>query len=243
MPPRRPLQRLQLLALPVLVRWAIRALGTTWRITVSGGGHFAAARAAPRPIVGATLHGRVLPLCWWFSRPGRRGWCVLSSRSFDGELMVRTLRPLGYVAVRGSSSRGGAAALLGVLRHLRRRPRFGVAFTVDGGGRGPRGRCKPGVVRAAARSGALLLPCVASARPALVATRSWDRFLVPAPFARVHLAFGAPLEPPPAGPAAEAAMRRRLERILARLQAEADAHTRLRDAPLPSSVAAGSRTG
>ncbi len=72
------------------------------------------------------------------------------SRSFDGEFIARTIEKLGFVAVRGSSSRGGAAALLGLKAQLE----FGnpVVFTIDGP-RGPKYVAKPGPVLLARASG------------------------------------------------------------------------------------------
>ncbi len=78
----------------------------------------------------------------------------MTSRSFDGEYIARIIERFGFVAVRGSSSRGGSAALLGMNRALAG-GRI-AAFTIDGP-RGPRYVAKPGPVMLARMSGAPIL--------------------------------------------------------------------------------------
>jgi lysophospholipid acyltransferase (LPLAT)-like uncharacterized protein len=97
---------------------------------------------------------------------------------------------LGYGAVRGSSSRGGARALLGAVRQLQ--AGRAVAFTPDGP-RGPRRELKPGVVAAAQRGGGVIVPIHAEADRAW-RLHSWDRFMIPKPLARVQITYGLPFE-------------------------------------------------
>ena len=74
-----------------------------------------------------------------------------------------------------------------------------VVVTMDGP-RGPVFRAKPGVLRMAQEGAALLVP-VACAVDARWRLKSWDRTLLPPPFARVGFALGEPLQvgPGPAG--------------------------------------------
>lgn len=68
-----------------------------------------------------------------------------------------------------------------------------MAVTPDGP-RGPARVVKPGVLAAARRSRAPILPVAAGANSAWE-LRSWDRLLIPRPFARVRIAYGPLLEP------------------------------------------------
>jgi hypothetical protein len=107
----------------------------------------------------------------------------MTSLSFDGEYIARIIERFGFVAVRGSSSRGGAAALLGMNRALAE-GRI-AAFTIDGP-RGPRFMAKPGPVILARMSGAPILSFyLAVERPWIL--HSWDAMMIPRPFSRVHL--------------------------------------------------------
>jgi hypothetical protein len=118
------------------------------------------------------------------------GTAVLVSRHRDGELITRVVEPLGIVTARGSSTRGGEAGVRGMLawagrdRHL--------AVTPDGP-RGPAEQVKPGALFLAERTGRRIVPIAMAARP-VRALRSWDRFRVPWPFARVLVSHGAPFQ-------------------------------------------------
>ncbi|MBD3237861.1 MAG: DUF374 domain-containing protein, partial [Candidatus Eisenbacteria bacterium] len=163
----------------------IRALGRTWRLRVIGAEHEAEARAGGGFIY-TFWHGRLLPLT--YLRRGR-GIVVLVSLGRDGEYISQVIHRLGFATVRGSSSRGGLRALL----EMARRGRAGqaLAFTPDGP-RGPRGRVQPGVLITAQRAGIPILPMSVSARPGRFLA-SWDRMLIPGPFARLALVFGPPM--------------------------------------------------
>jgi lysophospholipid acyltransferase (LPLAT)-like uncharacterized protein len=145
---------------------------------------------------------------------------VLASRSRDGEMVSRFARAFGFRVVRGSSSRGGSAALR-VLARLLRDERAEVGVVPDGP-RGPRFIAQPGTVLLAKLGQAPIVPLGLGASRATV-LGSWDALLIPHPFARVAVVFGDPLVV-----AADAdrdgleQARQRLETTLRRLTAEAD---------------------
>jgi lysophospholipid acyltransferase (LPLAT)-like uncharacterized protein len=117
-----------------------------------------------------------------------RGITAVISEARDGEYLARFAASLGYGTIRGSSTRGGRRAYAEALRSLAGGTPVGI--TPDGP-RGPRRVAKAGAILAAARAGAVIVPVHADAHPGWRA-RSWDRFLVPAPFAKVRLAYGRP---------------------------------------------------
>lgn len=117
---------------------------------------------------------------------------ILISASFDGELIARVVQRLGFVPVRGSSSRGGAVGLLQLTRA--REAGHKVAITVDGP-RGPMYVVKPGAAAVAVRAGSTASCFHLHAERAWL-LRSWDRFIVPKPFSRVRVAWQAPLHQP-----------------------------------------------
>ncbi len=192
-------------------RLALDALFRTVAFEAGDGEHYAEIRERGAPCIMVVWHGRLLPAVYYHRR---QGITALVSRSGDGEYIARVLRHWGYETVRGSSSRGGAPAFRELLR-LARAGRT-VAFTPDGP-RGPRQKLKPGALAAAQATGLPLVPLAAGADRAWW-LESWDRFLVPKPFARVRIAYGAPLVVPrDAGPEQVAACERRLEGELNRL--------------------------
>ncbi|HSE48802.1 MAG TPA: lysophospholipid acyltransferase family protein [Terriglobales bacterium] len=155
----------------------LRLIGVTLRVTVSieeGG--------PPEFCVPATIysfwHRCILPACWHYRG---RDIGVMTSRSEDGEYIARTIEHFGFLPVRGSSSRGGARALL----EMRKLIEAGhtVAFTIDGP-RGPKYVAKPGpVLLAKSTQKPMLVFHYAVDRAWILNT--WDDFIIPKPFARV----------------------------------------------------------
>ena len=90
---------------------------------------------------------------------------------------------------------------------------------VPDGPRGPRERVQAGVIVLAAATGAPIVPCGFAARPAR-RLASWDRFLVPLPFARAAVVFGKPAGVP--RDADRETARADLERVLAEVSEFAD---------------------
>jgi lysophospholipid acyltransferase (LPLAT)-like uncharacterized protein len=141
------------------------------------------------PWVMGFWHGRQWPL---FTYKRRRSTVVLVSLSRDGSMQARALALQGLTVVRGSSSRGGARGLVGVVRRVR--DGLDAAFAVDGP-KGPLGVVKGGVVTAARAAGAWLVPVGAAIDRGLVLERAWDRYLIAWPFSRVSVVLGAPIDP------------------------------------------------
>lgn len=175
---------------PTLMRW----LAQTWRIEVVGPERWSEAVARRQPYVLLSWHESLLPVMWHHRK---LGIAALISEARDGQYLASFARRLGYRTIQGSSTRGGVKALRGAIRALEEGVPIGL--TPDGP-RGPRRVVKPGVVAAAGRGGALIVPVHAESKPAWRA-KSWDRFLVPPPFAKVRLAYGEPftLERDPLG--------------------------------------------
>lgn len=111
---------------------------------------------------------------------------LMISKSKDGDIIARVAEKSGWHAVRGSSSRGGGSALKEMVERLRRSR---LAGHVVDGPRGPAGIVKPGAISLARSTGAVIVPVFTSADRAWY-FNSWDRFMIPKPFARVTLRFG-----------------------------------------------------
>jgi lysophospholipid acyltransferase (LPLAT)-like uncharacterized protein len=205
---------------PPLAAVAVRALGATLRLSEAGVEPLQARWAAGQPLIYAVWHGRILMIPWLTARMHRRRGArtvrVLASRSRDGEMVARWVTRFGLSVVRGSSSRGGAEALRSLAASVRAGEDVAV---VPDGPRGPRERLQAGLVVLAATTGAPIVPLGFAARPAH-RLASWDRFLVPMPFARAAIVFGAAATVP-RGADREAA-RADVERALREVTATAD---------------------
>jgi len=88
-------------------------------------------------------------------------YVVMISRSRDGEYMARVFEHYGLEAARGSSTRGGSAALREMIRAARAGK--GIVFTPDGP-KGPSRVVKPGLVAAAQATGLPIVPIAFAAK-------------------------------------------------------------------------------
>jgi lysophospholipid acyltransferase (LPLAT)-like uncharacterized protein len=165
----------------------IRALGATYRWHVEGFEHYESVAASGRQPIFAFWHGRILPATLFWKH---RGIVVITSQNFDGEWIAGIIRRFGYGTARGSTSRGGARALVRLRQDLAAgKP---AAFTVDGP-RGPARVAQPGAVFLAGATGHPILPFHIEASTAWT-MNSWDRTQIPKPFARVGVSIGPPVQ-------------------------------------------------
>lgn len=201
----------------VLASILLRVLRRTLRPRFIHGDDLYARWARGERVIIAFWHDRLLMVP--FANPGQRV-CIMVSRHRDGELITRAVRPLAIETVRGSSTRGWAGGLKGMLRAYRDGANLALA---PDGPRGPRHVAKSGVVQVARATGAVIVPVGAAARWAR-RLGSWDRLIVPLPGTRVAYVAGAPLAVPrDADAAATEGARVTLERELARVTAIAEA--------------------
>jgi lysophospholipid acyltransferase (LPLAT)-like uncharacterized protein len=186
----------------------IRGLRATVRLRFHGDERVREWERAGAHFILAFWHRHLLLMPYAYR--GRR-ISVLVSQSKDGELIARTVAHLGIDSSRGSSSRGGIAGMRSLLRKAAEG--WDIAFTPDGP-RGPLREVQPGVILAAAATGLPIQPvAIAASRAKLL--RSWDRFLVPLPFSKVHVVYGEPLTVERRGDLEQAAaeLKRRLEGV------------------------------
>lgn len=183
-----PRKRAEVAAIATLGYPVVRALTSTWTWKVSGAEHVdAITKAGHHPIL-ALWHGRILAATPYFAN---RGIVAMASENFDGEWIARLLAKFGYGAARGSSSRGGPAALRQLVRDVKA---HGVAFTLDGP-RGPAEVAQPGAVWLAKATGQPLLPFHSEAASSWT-LNSWDQTQIPRPFTTVAMAIGQPIYVP-----------------------------------------------
>lgn len=182
-------KRLEAAAISIVGYRVIAALGATLRWKTEGFEHFdQITRAGHQPIM-AFWHGRILPATYYFRN---RGIVVITSSNFDGEWIAGIIERFGFGTSRGSTSRGGARALLQLSRDLAAgRP---AGFTVDGP-RGPAQVSQPGAVWLAKASGHPVLPFHLEADRAWT-LGSWDRTQIPKPWSTVAISIGEPFYVP-----------------------------------------------
>jgi lysophospholipid acyltransferase (LPLAT)-like uncharacterized protein len=175
-------QRIALAVIPRIASMAICCLGVTLRYRDVCEPGAIPGYDTPPPAVYAFWHRCLLACAWRFRN---YGIAILISRSFDGELIARTVERLGFIAVRGSSSRDGTAGLRNLYRVLIAGNY--CAITADGP-RGPALVAKQGVTQLARLANIDVGAFYVHPERAWQ-LRSWDRFLIPKPFSRVTVAW------------------------------------------------------
>lgn len=117
---------------------------------------------------------------------------ALVSQNYDGTIIADTLDAVGIQPIRGSSSRGGAAAV---------RQMFALAghkhlVIATDGPRGPRHQVKDGIVYLASQSGQPIVPVAVSCSWAWRPKGRWTDMLIPLPFCQLHVLGGEPIRVP-----------------------------------------------
>lgn len=203
----------------------IRILGRSYRIRISGErGVLLNLLERDSPVILTLWHNRVFYFATYFDRYLlRRGFRLaqMSSHSKDGEIGALVGKLAGAAVVRGSSSNRGAAGLRGLYRAMVI-DRQSTIILPDGS-KGPVYKAKSGVVMLAKMTGSSIIPL------SFWASRywrigSWDRMIIPKPFARIQLTVGAPIRISRDSPEEETeTCRLEVESALDRLGREAEA--------------------
>jgi len=138
------------------------------------------------PYILSFWHARILMIPYAY-----RDWngTVMISEHRDGSFIADAVKLMGIMSSRGSSTRGGAKALLEMIRLARKGKSLGI--TPDGP-KGPREVVQPGTVQLARKSG-LPLRAVCYATKRHWRANSWDRFYIPKPFTRGVFVIGEPV--------------------------------------------------
>ncbi len=207
-------QRLILAVVPPLAALLIRLLSMTLRYEDRIEPGATPAQFVTGPSIFVMWHRSVISSAYRFRK---MNIAMLISNSFDGELIARTSSLLGFYPVRGSSTRGGAAALL-KMQHAYGEGHL-CAITADGP-RGPVYVAKSGAARLAnmvgelnaeGQPGGAWVGCFYARPERAWELRSWDRHMIPKPFSRVIITWATPV---PAGEVTPESVQAALDRAV-----------------------------
>jgi len=200
------------------VAWLfILFLGKIGRITLKNRHHWKRVVASGEGFLAPIWHGKML-LPIYLHR--NLGVVAMVSEHQDGEMIAQTVHRLGYVTVRGSSTRGGRQAFRGMMAALRQKK---ICAILPDGPKGPCHEFKMGALLLAMRANCYLLPMTfAASRP--IVLKSWDRFTLWWPFSRLCLIYGEPFKVPADLKTEELeTFRQHVQQRLEALEREADA--------------------
>lgn len=174
-----------------LAYYIIRIYSLTFRLKVENeSAWMALVKTGKRRVLLCTWHQQFFAAINHFKSYGPLNPGIMISQSKDGELIAGVANRNGWRTARGSSSRGGKAALSAMIDHVRC---HGFGAHIPDGPTGPMGKVKPGVIKLALDTEALLVPFYVKADDAWY-FNSWDRFMLPKPFSRVRIVYDAPIE-------------------------------------------------
>jgi len=205
---------------PWLIGWVgyivISIVGRTIRWQSEGDSYLEEIYRSGHRAIFTFWHGRIFPATYYWRR---RGIAVMTSLNRDGDVIAECIKRFGYLAIRGSSSRGGFRALAEMAREIRQGG--DCAFTIDGP-RGPKYVAKQGPILLALKTGAAVF-CFHISMKHRIQLKSWDEFQIPLPFTRALVLQAAPIWVP--GDASEAHLRdlqQQLQTTLDNLRIEGD---------------------
>jgi len=166
-----------------------------WCIFLTCRVKFTPTKLPEKPCVVVFWHGRLAMMSfayrrWWLRDFGskRRAKVIISDHK-DGEIITRVISHFGIGAIRGSSFKGGARALMGAIKEIKNGT--DVIITPDGP-RGPFHSVADGAVILAQRLN-LDIYALNYEASSFWKFRSWDEMLLPKPFSRINYSLSAPL--------------------------------------------------
>lgn len=174
--------------LPHLAWMLLRFLWWSWRYTIVEAPELKRLLKEKSPFLLAHWHGDEIALMPFITR---YRLATIASTSKDGELMAGFIHKLGGVTSRGSSTRGGVAALKGLIR-LIKNDRHNSSFAVDGP-KGPIYKVKPGVFEVSRIANAPIFWAGVSADRYYSFPKAWNKATLPKPFARVFVEWHGPM--------------------------------------------------
>ncbi|PKN60255.1 MAG: hypothetical protein CVU53_04030 [Deltaproteobacteria bacterium HGW-Deltaproteobacteria-11] len=173
------------MTLALLYRF-IRVYSRTFRLRIENEQEWMAYHARGGTVLLCVWHQQFFAAIRHFRNYQALNPSLMISKSKDGEIIAGIAERSGWKAVRGSSSTAGRQALGVMIDNLKR---FRLAAHILDGPRGPSGQVKAGVIQLAHAAEAMIVPIYTAADKAWY-FKSWDRFMLPKPFAKVTLRFG-----------------------------------------------------
>jgi lysophospholipid acyltransferase (LPLAT)-like uncharacterized protein len=173
--------------------WAIRLYAVMFRVKIINESNWLDYLEQGGKVLICLWHQHLFIAVWLLPRYKKYQPSIMISKSLDGDIATRIVETAGGFSVRGSSSRGGGTALKGMISRMKQ---YQLAAHVLDGPRGPAGIVKDGIITLAHGADAAIVPlCVRADRAWYM--KSWDRFMIPKPFACVTVRFYPKIILPP----------------------------------------------
>ncbi len=163
---------------PVLASLFIRLLYSTNKKVFHGPKYL-----ADENFIMACWHGELLMIPYAYTKYRKNpNVKLIISEHFDGNLIAKTLGFFGFGTIRGSSTRGGAKALIESIKSIK--SGYDLGITPDGP-KGPRHEVHDGIVVMAQKAKVKIV--LVSIKPSSFwQLNSWDKFVIPKPFGIIN---------------------------------------------------------
>lgn len=170
-----------------LAKWLLKFLFGTSRWNIKGRSQINKILTDGKSVIIASWHSHLLPT---FMDLAGNQYYGLAGLHKDAELISKIGKKMGWELLRGSSSDRGKKVYKEIVNILAS-PGNVVALTPDGP-RGPAKIPKPGTIRAAQKTRAVIIPAMGQSTRRWSFT-NWDTFFVGKPFSRIEMIYGDPL--------------------------------------------------
>lgn len=112
---------------------------------------------------------------------------ILVSLSKDGQIMTEATQRMGFIPVRGSSSRGAVAGLIASIKKVREG--YSNAIAVDGP-KGPIYKVKDGVIAISDKTNRPIIPLRGYPNKAKIFDKAWNKARLAYPFSKIQIRVG-----------------------------------------------------
>jgi len=195
----------------VIIYWIARLCCATCRMKIENEGQWRSYLEQGGRVLVCGWHQQLFVGVRLFNKYRKYQPSIMSSKSLDGQIAAGVAQRTGFYTVWGSSSNSASAALKGMIYRLRD---YRLAVHFIDGPRGPAGVVKAGAIAIAHGAGAVIVPGVVIVDRAWY-LHSWDRFMIPKPFASITVKYFPKIELPPEMDKAEYEnQRKKLEEIM-----------------------------
>ncbi len=166
----------------------LKFLYNTNKWKVYGDQHIKQELASGKSIIIASWHGTLLTVFMGLANKNYFG--MAGNHHPEAEIISRVGKKLGWTVIRGSSTDGGKKAYEEMIKSLNK-PGTVFAITPDGP-QGPAKIPKAGAIRAAQKTGAIIIPAAGQSTK-YWSFKNWDTFYLAKPFGKIVQLFGEPI--------------------------------------------------
>ena len=178
------IQKVQIFLLSIVLKVIYRLN----RKSVRGRRNYVENIHAGRPVIIAVWHGHLLSV---FHDLKDEKVNAVAGTHKDADLISRVAEKWGWSMIRGSSKEKGSIAYKGMIKSLK--IPGSILFITPDGPTGPRRIPKPGIIRAAQATDAVIIPTSVFSTKSWEFT-NWDTFYLEKPFGKIFIEYGSPIE-------------------------------------------------